>query len=85
MPPYTVNIPPHVARQLRALPPAAYPAVRAAIRQLEHDPRPPGCRRMSGQPGWRVRAGNYRVVYDSDDTTQTVTILEVGHRRDVYR
>ena len=84
--PYTVNIPPHVARQLRALPPTAYPAVRDAIRALGQNPRPPGCLRMRGQTTWRVRAaGTYRVVYDIDDTAQTVTVIAIGHRRDIYR
>ena len=52
---------------------------------LGQDPRPPGCTRLVGQAGWRIRIGTYRVVYDIDDSAQTVNIISVGHRRDIYR
>ena len=44
-----------------------------------------GCRKLSGREGWRIRVGSYRVVYEIDDELQVVTVLHVGHRRDVYR
>ena len=40
---------------------------------------------MTGREGWRLRVGDYRVLYDIDDVKQTITIVHVGHRRDVYR
>lgn len=56
-----------------------------AIRNLGDDPRPYGCRKLTGREGWRIRVGDYRVIYEIDDSRRTVTILHVGNRRDVYR
>jgi mRNA interferase RelE/StbE len=56
-----------------------------AIWDLENDPRPHGCKKLSGREGWRVRVGQYRVIYEIDDESKEVTVLDIGHRRDVYR
>ena len=42
-------------------------------------------RKLAGREGWRIRVGNYRVIYEIDDSARQVTILHVGHRKDVYR
>ncbi len=55
------------------------------IRQLTLDPRPPGAEKLKGDAYWRVRQGDYRVVYLIDDASQTVTIEKVGHRKEIYR
>ena len=55
------------------------------IAALEHDPRPPGCQKLSGSDKYRLRQGHYRVVYLIDDAARQVTVFKVGHRRDVYR
>jgi len=44
-----------------------------------------GCNRLTGRDGWRIRVGDYRVIYEIDDERQMITILHIGHRRDVYR
>jgi len=62
-----------------------YARVRDAIRALAQDPRPQRSLKLTGREGWRVRVGDYRVVYEIDDQQRTVTILHVGHRREVYR
>lgn len=49
------------------------------------EPRPSGCKKLKGREGWRIRVGDYPVVYDIDDDAQTALILNIGHRRDVYR
>jgi mRNA interferase RelE/StbE len=82
---YAVNILRRAQRELAALPPQVYPRVRDAIRALAQEPRPPGCRKLTARDGWRIAVAEYRVIYDIDDTQQTVTVLHVGHRRDVYR
>jgi mRNA interferase RelE/StbE len=56
-----------------------------AIQSLGDAPRPVGCRKLSGREGWRIRVGSFRVLYEIDDDRRSVTILHVGHRRDVYR
>ena len=63
----------------------AYARVRVACLALAADTRPSGSRKLTGRPGIRVRVGAYRVIYEIDDAARTVTILHVGHRRDVYR
>jgi mRNA interferase RelE/StbE len=72
-------------KELAQLPPAEYERVKAAIYRLGEDARPRGCRKLSGREGWRIRVGVYRVVYEIDDKLQVVTVLHVGHQRDVYR
>lgn len=71
-------------KQLAALPLREYDRVKASISALGQSPRPYGCLKLTSRPGWRIRVGNYRVIYEIDDLNQTVTILNVGNRRDVY-
>ena len=52
---------------------------------LAEDPRPAGCEKLSGQDKYRIRQGNYRIVYSIQDTELTVWVVKVGHRREVYR
>jgi mRNA interferase RelE/StbE len=55
------------------------------IGQLAEDPRPPGCRKLSGRDRYRIRQGAYRVVYAIEDERLVLYVVKVGHRRDVYR
>jgi len=58
----------------------------ARIQALSTEPRPPGCEKLSGYADrYRVRQGDYRVVYAVDDGEQIVLIVKIGHRREVYR
>ncbi|MGO8789576.1 MAG: type II toxin-antitoxin system RelE family toxin [Terriglobia bacterium] len=61
-----------------------YVRVRDAIRALAEDPRPPNCLKLTGRDGWRLRVGDFRVVYEIDDKQRNVTVFHIGHRRDVY-
>jgi mRNA interferase RelE/StbE len=74
-----------VRKSIDRLPGNAYRRVSEAIEGLREEPRPPGCRKLSDREGWRLRVGDYRVIYEKDDEQRTVTVLQVGHRRDVYR
>jgi mRNA interferase RelE/StbE len=69
---------------LRKLDPQAAGRVRAAIALLADDPRPPAARRLRGRPAWRVRVGDYRIIYTIEDAVLLVVVVAVGHRRDVY-
>jgi mRNA interferase RelE/StbE len=55
------------------------------IELLKENPRPSGCEKLSGQERYRVRQGNYRIVYSIHDDVLTVWVVKIGHRRDVYR
>jgi mRNA interferase RelE/StbE len=74
------------AKQLDALPEQTARRVHAAIIALADNPRPHGCKKLRAWPPlYRIRVGDYRVVYDVDDHTQTVLVLHIEHRRDIYR
>lgn len=72
-------------KHLAALPRNEYLRLRDAIRALGDDPRPRGSLKLVGRDGWRIRVGDFRVIFDIDDREKRVTILHVGRRRDVYR
>lgn len=83
---YVVHISRTAERQLKKLGTIWQRRVAATITSLEVEPRPYGCRKLSGFDNtYRVRVGDYRISYDIEDTRVTVTVLKVAHRRDVYR
>ena len=55
------------------------------IGSLAENPRPVGCEKLSGQERYRIRQGNYRIIYSIQDTELTVWVVKVGHRKEVYR
>ncbi len=55
------------------------------IQSLSENPRPPGCQKLSGYDRYRIRQGNYRIVYEIRDFEVLVVVIKIGHRRDVYR
>ena len=82
---YTISILRRAQKELVQLPGGVYEQVRDAIRNLTHAPRPPGCMKLTARPGWRLRVGDYRLIYEIDDKNQSILILHIGHRRDIYR
>ncbi|MES1243326.1 MAG: type II toxin-antitoxin system RelE/ParE family toxin [Acidobacteriota bacterium] len=82
---HRLSILPRAQKELERLQSSTYERVRDAIRALGEEPRPPGCRKLSGRAGWRIRVGDYRVLYEIDDSAAEVIILNIGHRRDIYR
>ena len=82
---YEVRLAPAAVRQLRKLDPPGRRRVQAAIDLLAEDPRPPGARQLVGGAGeWRVRTGDFRIIYDIRDGELLVLVVKVGHRRDVH-
>ncbi len=81
---YKVSMLRRAQKVLAELPKGDYERVRDAVAALSENPRPSGCKRLVGRDGWRIRQGDYRVIYEVDDLNQQVLILDVGHRRDVY-
>lgn len=81
---YKVLILRRAQKELAGLPKPDYERVRDEIVSLADDPRHSGCKKLVGRQGWRIRVGSYRVIYEIEDTKQEVTVLNVGHRRDVY-
>ena len=56
-----------------------------SIQSLSDNPRPHGCKKLSSREAWRIRIGNYRVIYEIDDRHSKILIVVIRHRRDVYR
>ncbi len=82
---YIVDFTPRARRDLRAQPSSIQDRILAAATALANNPRPAGCRKMQGQDAWRIRVGDYRIIYEIHDDTLLVIIIRVGHRSDVYR
>ncbi len=74
-----------VAKDLRGIPRADVRRILARIGSLRDDPRPPGSEKLSAQERYRLRQGNYRILYSVADTEVVVEIVKVGHRREIYR
>lgn len=82
---YAVEILPVAVREIRKLPADAQRRVQAVIELLHEEPRPPAARKLTGRPEWRVRTGNYRVLYRIEDERLIVVVVSAGHRREIYR
>lgn len=83
---YQIELSHSAARQLRKLDPPARRRVQAAIELLAQEPRPSGSKKLVGGDGeWRVRTGDYRIVYEINDGILLILVLAVGHRREIYR
>jgi mRNA interferase RelE/StbE len=82
---YRLLIKASAAREIEALPRRERTRVVHRIRELAVDPRPPGSEKLSGEEKYRVRQGNYRILYSIDDADASVLVVKIGHRRDVYR
>jgi mRNA interferase RelE/StbE len=83
---YDIDIAKSVFKSLKALPKVDVKKLVATIQSLGLDPFPDGCRKLSGEKStYRVRQGNYRVIYETDGGKLRILILKVGHRKDVYK
>jgi len=83
---YRITLAPAADRQLRKFDPPARRRIQAALELLADNPRPPAATQLVGGSGeWRVRTGDYSIVYDIEDERLVVLVLRMAHRRDVYR
>jgi mRNA interferase RelE/StbE len=82
---YGVSVLRKAQKELAALPPEPFQRLKVAISNLATNPRPVGCAKLKGQQAYRIRDGDYRAIYLINDPAKTVTVLHVGHRKDVYR
>jgi mRNA interferase RelE/StbE len=81
---YRVELRPAAFRALRKLDQPARGRLHGAIALLAEDPRPPAARSLKGRPGFRVRVGDYRIIYTVSDDVLLVVVITLGHRREVY-
>lgn len=82
---YRITVAPSAARQLRKFDPDVRRRIQATLELLAEQPRPPSATRLVGGSGeWRVRTGNYRIVYEITDDDLVILVLRMGHRREIY-
>jgi mRNA interferase RelE/StbE len=83
---YQVELLPAARRDLKRIAGHAQSRIVATLRDLADEPRPPGVVKLAGEENvWRVRVGDYRILYEIHDRRLTVLVIRVGHRRDVYK
>jgi mRNA interferase RelE/StbE len=83
---YSLSFARSAGKELDRLDPPVAKRVMSAIEKLAHNPRPPGCVKLQGsQNEWRIRVGDWRVIYTVNDNAGVVDIAAVRHRSDVYR
>ncbi|MCA9934818.1 MAG: type II toxin-antitoxin system RelE/ParE family toxin [Ardenticatenaceae bacterium] len=83
---YSIRIKPTAVKEIEAIPSKAdRQKIIERIQALADDPRPPGCKKLTGREQYRVRQGWYRIVYAVNDQEITVFVVKVGHRKDVYK
>lgn len=82
---YQVLILPAARKDFEKLPKQEQARVREALTAFSQSPRPPGCLKLKNSPYWRVRVGDWRIIYRIDDRARTVTVARIRHRREAYR
>ena len=82
---YKISILRRAQKQLAKIPASDYKKVKQAILDLAHDPRPPGSKKLKGREGWRFRQGDYRIIYEIQDDKLIIIVLDIGHRKNIYR
>ena len=82
---YRLLIKPSAVKELEAVPLKDRRRLAGRMRELSEQPRPPGAEKLSGLELYRVRQGDYRVIYEISEPDRAVTVFKIGHRREVYR
>ncbi len=82
---YRIYIMRRAQKELSRIHGRSFERIKESIMLLGEDPLPHGCKKLIGRDGWRIRVGDYRVIYEIDNNDRIVTVLHIGHRRDVYQ
>ena len=82
---YRIEFRPAALRELRKIDRSMQPRIQRAIALLAQDPRPPASRPLQGREGYRLRVGDYRIIYTIDNGNLLIVVVTIGHRRDVYQ
>ena len=82
---YDIEFRPAALRELRKIDRSTQPRIQGAITLLAQDSRPPASRQLRGRDGFRLRAGDYRIIYTIDDGVLLIVVITIGHRREIYQ
>jgi mRNA interferase RelE/StbE len=81
---YSIEILRTAQKQLSKIEQSQQQRIIEAIRELATDPRPSGCKKLSGRPAYRIRIGSYRVIYEIQDKQLLIVVVTIGDRKNVY-
>ncbi len=81
---YQILIEKQVQKRLARIPEPDYTRIKNAIMALATNPRPTDSKKLKGRTSYRIRQGNYRIIYEINDSILTVFVLDAGHRKDIY-
>ena len=81
---YRVTVASSAVKELNSFPKKDRQRIGSRLRLLAQEPRPPGSEKLTGQDRYRVRQADYRIIYAIDDSTRSVDVVKIGHRREVY-
>jgi mRNA interferase RelE/StbE len=82
---YRIHIKPSAVRDLDTLPDKEVQKILSRIAQLQEEPRPIGVQKLTNEEGYRVRSGNYRILFEIDEKMKTILIYRIKHRKDAYK
>lgn len=82
---FQIILPKSVQKELDRLPDEILNRILARLAALEVNPRPADVKKLKGRDAWRIRAGDYRVIYEIHDRVLQIIVITVGHRREIYR
>lgn len=82
---YTIFIERYAQKQIMKLDKQVISVIKTAIVKLADNPRPHGYKKLKGEDAYRIRVGDYRIIYEIDDEKITVIVVSAGHRKSVYR
>ena len=82
---YTILVERYAQKQIMKLDKKLIPVIKAAIADLANNPRPYGYKKLKWEEAYRIRIGDYRVIYEIHDEILRVIVVTIGHRREVYR
>jgi mRNA interferase RelE/StbE len=82
---YTVLVERYAQKQIIKLDKKLIPVIKTAIAELADNPRPFGYKKLKGEEAYRIRVGDYRIIYEIDDNIILITVVSVGHRKNVYK
>jgi len=82
---YTVFIERYAQKQILKLDRKVIPIIKNAISNLSDNPRPPSYKKLKGEDAYRIRVGDYRIIYEIEDDLIRVIVISVGHRKDIYK
>jgi len=82
---YRIEFRPAALRELRKIDRSTQPRIQGAISLLAKDPRPPASRPLRGREGYRLRVGDYRIIYTINGGVLLIVVVTIGHRREVYQ